>query len=116
MAIQTPLVPFARYSAVNLRVESPRFSEARFSFNHHRLLEPDGYILPAQDKADYYRHPRLRREIAPATHSPAFGQHPPPSPTAKSQGDHAQVNTLVAKLTFARIYADHVLNQTERLA
>lgn len=25
-------------------------------FNHHRLLEPIGYILPAEAEANYYRH------------------------------------------------------------
>lgn len=24
-------------------------------FNHHRLLEPIGYISPAEDEANYYR-------------------------------------------------------------
>jgi putative transposase len=25
-------------------------------FNHHRLLEPIGYIPPAETEANYYRH------------------------------------------------------------
>ncbi|MFN3494405.1 MAG: IS3 family transposase, partial [Hydrogenophaga sp.] len=25
-------------------------------FNHHRLLEPIGYIPPAEAEANYYRH------------------------------------------------------------
>lgn len=33
-------------------------------FNHHRLLEPIGYVPPAEAEANYYR--QLARNLMPA--------------------------------------------------